>query len=99
MTSSTPTGQNTSHECPTCGVVHHRCQRCGAMITCDTNEGKRSHFDSMAGWPMDLTACFLIATIVTPADPFSVYYVAVPLIVIWMSVRFAIVRLRSKLPQ
>lgn len=48
---------------------------------------------------MDLTACFLIATIVTPADPFSVYYVAVPLIVIWMSVRFAIVRLRSKLPQ
>lgn len=41
---------------------------------------------------MDLLACFIVAAQFTPAaaDPDCIYFIALPLFAVWMSIRFAI---------
>ena len=52
----------------------------------------RRYFESMSYWRLDVIVCFVISAVVTPADPISMLFVFVPLVVIWMIIRFAISR-------
>ncbi|MBA4019727.1 MAG: hypothetical protein C0483_21390 [Pirellula sp.] len=56
------------------------------------------HFHDLKSWRIDMLVCFLVAAVMTPAnaDPNRFYYIAVPLFVGWMFVRFVISR--RKLP-
>jgi len=55
-----------------------------------------SYFKSLRFWYLDVIVCYIIAALVAPADPMSVYLVFVPLMAIWGSLRFLLARRLSR---
>lgn len=52
----------------------------------------RNYFRSFKYWLIDVLACYVVAAIVTPADPLSAWLAFAVLFPIWMLVRWVIYR-------
>jgi Sec-independent protein secretion pathway component TatC len=50
------------------------------------------HFRTLDGWRNDILAIIVISAIATPADPYSMWIMAIPLLAVWMTVRYVITR-------
>lgn len=48
----------------------------------------RNYFRSMRNWPVDVVVCYFGAMLLTPADPVSHVLVFLPLLAVWMIVRY-----------
>lgn len=52
----------------------------------------RNYFRTLDNWPVDMGVCVIIAFVATPADPMSVVLFLLPLVLVWMLVRWLIYR-------
>jgi Sec-independent protein secretion pathway component TatC len=50
----------------------------------------RAYFSTLQNWRIDVWVCLTIAALVTPADPYSMFLVFIPLASIWMTIRWVI---------
>ena len=58
----------------------------------DTKKAIRDHIHSLSNWRLDVIGCLFLAAAVTPADPFSLLAVFIPLSAVWLLMRYVIVR-------
>jgi hypothetical protein len=59
----------------------------------------RCYFRSLRSWRVDVIWCFILATVVTPAEPYSLFIVlivACSMATAWLVTRYAIARNLSK---
>lgn len=55
---------------------------------------RHEYFRTFGGWRLlvDVGGCWLFSGLVTPADPYSLFFVFVPLLPLWLGFRYFVAR-------
>jgi Sec-independent protein secretion pathway component TatC len=56
----------------------------------------KTYFKTLWFWPVDVILCYVVASLITPADPYSAMLVFVGLTTLWMIIRRVIARRLSQ---